>query len=222
MAGPLTITRVDTFDVRFPTARAHDGSDAMNPDPDYSAAYVVLRTGDPSLEGHGFAFTIGEGTEICVAAAIRTLGTHLDRAGLEDAFAGHGGLLAEPHRHQPPALAGPREGRHPPRDRGGPERGLGPVRQDPGRARMAAARGHDARAARRARRLPLPHRRPDTGPGAGHPASSRAGQGRRASRTSSRPATRRTRPPQAGWATTTTRSAGCARKRSTMGSMPSS
>ncbi len=89
MAGSLTITRVETFDVRFPTARAHDGSDAMNPDPDYSTAYVVLHTSGPALEGHGFAFTIGEGTDICVAA-IRTLGTHLDGLILEDAFADMG------------------------------------------------------------------------------------------------------------------------------------
>ena len=114
MAGSLTITRVETFDVRFPTARAHDGSDAMNPDPDYSTAYVILHTGDPTFEGHGFAFTIGEGTDI-VVAAIRTLGTHLEGMDLEEAFADMGAVLPGPHRHQPPALAGPGEGRHPPR-----------------------------------------------------------------------------------------------------------
>ncbi|WP_240670273.1 enolase C-terminal domain-like protein [Actinoplanes solisilvae] len=63
----LRITSVDTYDVRFPTSRELDGSDAMNPDPDYSAAYVVLRT-DTGLEGHGFTFTIGRGNEICKAA----------------------------------------------------------------------------------------------------------------------------------------------------------
>jgi L-fuconate dehydratase len=63
-----TITRVDVSDVRFPTSRARDGSDAMNPDPDYSAAYVVLRTDRPGLEGHGLTFTIGRGNELCVAA----------------------------------------------------------------------------------------------------------------------------------------------------------
>ncbi len=67
---PITITRVDTYDIRFPTSRALDGSDAMNPDPDYSAAYVVLRTDAPNgLEGHGLTFTIGRGNELCVAAA---------------------------------------------------------------------------------------------------------------------------------------------------------
>jgi L-fuconate dehydratase len=67
---------VDVIDVRFPTSRSLDGSDAMNPDPDYSAAYVIVRTdsGD-GLEGHGFTFTIGRGTEVVVAAvgALRPL-----------------------------------------------------------------------------------------------------------------------------------------------------
>jgi L-fuconate dehydratase len=63
------ITAVDTYDIRFPTSRELDGSDAMNPDPDYSAAYVVLRTdAADGHEGHGFAFTIGRGNEVQVAA----------------------------------------------------------------------------------------------------------------------------------------------------------
>jgi L-fuconate dehydratase len=63
------ITALETVDVRFPTSRHLDGSDAMNPHPDYSAAYVIVRTdaGD-GLEGHGFAFTIGRGNEVQVAA----------------------------------------------------------------------------------------------------------------------------------------------------------
>jgi L-fuconate dehydratase len=64
----LKITAMDTYDVRFPTSRELDGSDAMNPDPDYSAAYVVLRTGQPGLDGHGFAFTIGRGNDVQKAA----------------------------------------------------------------------------------------------------------------------------------------------------------
>jgi len=59
------------LDVRFPTSRSLDGSDAMNPDPDYSAAYCILET-DGELEGHGLTFTIGRGNELCVAA-IRAL-----------------------------------------------------------------------------------------------------------------------------------------------------
>ena len=63
------ITALETHDIRFPTSLTLDGSDAMNPDPDYSAAYVVLRTNDPSgLAGHGFAFTIGRGNDVQTAA----------------------------------------------------------------------------------------------------------------------------------------------------------
>ncbi|MEU6510971.1 L-fuconate dehydratase [Streptomyces sp. NPDC046942] len=67
--APAGITAVDTHDIRFPTSRELDGSDAMNPDPDYSAAYVVLRTdAADGLEGHGFVFTIGRGNDVQVAA----------------------------------------------------------------------------------------------------------------------------------------------------------
>ncbi|PZQ56464.1 MAG: L-fuconate dehydratase [Novosphingobium pentaromativorans] len=62
------ITGLRTADIRFPTSLALDGSDAMNPDPDYSAAYVTLETDHPGIEGHGLTFTIGRGNEICVAA----------------------------------------------------------------------------------------------------------------------------------------------------------
>ncbi|MBN9391635.1 MAG: L-fuconate dehydratase [Chloroflexi bacterium] len=66
---PVTITGVTARDIRFPTSRSLDGSDAMNPDPDYSAAYVVLHTDSPAgLEGHGLTFTIGRGNELCVEA----------------------------------------------------------------------------------------------------------------------------------------------------------
>jgi L-fuconate dehydratase len=66
---PTPITRVDAFDIRFPTSRGRHGSDAMHPDPDYSAAYVILRTDHrDGIEGHGLTFTIGRGTELCVAA----------------------------------------------------------------------------------------------------------------------------------------------------------
>jgi L-fuconate dehydratase len=61
------ITGIRTHDLRFPTSEQLDGSDAMNPDPDYSAAYIVLET-DGGHEGHGLTFTIGRGNEICVAA----------------------------------------------------------------------------------------------------------------------------------------------------------
>jgi L-fuconate dehydratase len=67
----VKITRLTVRDIRFPTSRALDGSDAMNPDPDYSAAYVTLETDSP-LTGHGLTFTIGRGNEI-VCLAVQAL-----------------------------------------------------------------------------------------------------------------------------------------------------
>ena len=63
----ITIRDIEVLDLRFPTSRTLDGSDAMNKDPDYSATYVILKT-NTGLEGHGLAFTNGRGNEICVAA----------------------------------------------------------------------------------------------------------------------------------------------------------
>ncbi|MBM4074189.1 MAG: L-fuconate dehydratase [Planctomycetes bacterium] len=66
---PTTITSLTVHDVRFPTSKTLDGSDAMNPDPDYSAAYVVLNTDrSDGLAGHGMTFTIGRGNEIVCQA----------------------------------------------------------------------------------------------------------------------------------------------------------
>jgi L-fuconate dehydratase len=62
-----SITSISTQDVRFPTSLELDGSDAVNVDPDYSAAYVVIRT-DAGDEGHGFVFSCGRGNEILTAA----------------------------------------------------------------------------------------------------------------------------------------------------------
>jgi L-fuconate dehydratase len=83
-ATPARIIAVDTYDIRFPTSRELDGSDAMNPDPDYSAAYVVLRTdAEDGLEGHGFTFTIGRGNDVQVAA-IGALRPHLVGRSVEE------------------------------------------------------------------------------------------------------------------------------------------
>ncbi|MFE7578132.1 enolase C-terminal domain-like protein [Streptomyces sp. NPDC057521] len=76
-----TVTDFEVHDIRFPTSEQLDGSDAMNPDPDYSAAYVVLRTDaagadGEAVEGHGFCFTIGRGNEV-MAAAIEALRPYL-------------------------------------------------------------------------------------------------------------------------------------------------
>ena len=83
------ITGLRTLDVRFPTSRSLDGSDAMNPDPDYSAAYVILDTDGP-FKGHGLTFTIGRGNEICVAAieALRPLVVGQDMARIAVDMAG--------------------------------------------------------------------------------------------------------------------------------------
>ncbi|WEH12733.1 L-fuconate dehydratase [Streptomyces sp. VNUA24] len=91
-ATPARITAVDTYDIRFPTSRELDGSDAMNPDPDYSAAYVVLRTdaGD-GLEGHGFTFTIGRGNDVQVAA-IGALRPHVVGRSVEELCADPGSV----------------------------------------------------------------------------------------------------------------------------------
>jgi L-fuconate dehydratase len=80
-----TITALDALDVRFPTSRSLDGSDAMNPDPDYSAAYAIVRTDDANLTGHGFTFTIGRGNEVCVAA-IEALAPLVVGRSLEEIF----------------------------------------------------------------------------------------------------------------------------------------
>ncbi|MDQ0642931.1 L-fuconate dehydratase [Microbacterium murale] len=71
------IVALDTTDIRFPTSLSLDGSDAMNPDPDYSAAYAVIRTdAEDGIEGHAFVFTIGRGNDVQVAA-IDALAGHL-------------------------------------------------------------------------------------------------------------------------------------------------
>ena len=83
---------LDTYDIRFPTSRSLDGSDAMNPDPDYSAAYLVLRTdADDPLEGHGFTFTIGRGNDVQVAA-INALREHVLGRSVNEVCADPGSL----------------------------------------------------------------------------------------------------------------------------------
>jgi len=83
---------METDDVRFPTSVALDGSDAMNPDPDYSAAYVKLVTDAADGEcGHGFVFTIGRGNDVQLAA-IRSLAGHVVGRGVEEMLDDLGGF----------------------------------------------------------------------------------------------------------------------------------
>lgn len=86
-----TITAVTTHDVRFPTSLSMDGSDAMNKDGDYSAAYVVIHTDDPGLKGYGLTFTIGRGNDLCVEAA-RQRGIPLLGLSVEESVADLGAI----------------------------------------------------------------------------------------------------------------------------------
>jgi L-fuconate dehydratase len=88
----MKITDLKVHDIRFPTSRALDGSDAMNVAPDYSATYVILETNAPEgVSGHGLTFTIGRGNEICVAAA-KSLARQVVGFTLEEIVADMGGF----------------------------------------------------------------------------------------------------------------------------------
>jgi L-fuconate dehydratase len=88
------ITAIDVHDVRFPTSLTQDGSDAMNKDGDYSAAYVVIRTDDPDVSGFGFTFTIGRGNDLCVEAA-RQRGLPLIGRSVDSVVGDLGGIYRE-------------------------------------------------------------------------------------------------------------------------------
>jgi L-fuconate dehydratase len=98
IGGSVFVARIialHTHDVRFPTSRTLDGSDAMNPDPDYSAAYLRLLTdADDGLEGHGFVFTIGRGNDVQVAA-LHALEGHLTGRDVDATLADLGGMWRE-------------------------------------------------------------------------------------------------------------------------------
>jgi L-fuconate dehydratase len=87
------IVALDCYDVRFPTSLEHDGSDAMNTDPDYSAAYAVLRTDAEGLEGDALCFTIGRGNDV-VVAAIAALRQHVVGKYVDDIAGDLGGFSA--------------------------------------------------------------------------------------------------------------------------------
>ncbi|KAI8136986.1 enolase C-terminal domain-like protein [Fennellomyces sp. T-0311] len=74
-----TITNYEVRDIRFPTSQHLDGSDAMNKDPDYSAAYVIFYTDDVHVEGHGMTFTCGRGTEVCCSAIEALAGKFINK-----------------------------------------------------------------------------------------------------------------------------------------------
>jgi L-fuconate dehydratase len=86
----MVITDLEVLDIRFPTSRTQAGSDAVHSDPDYSAAYVILRT-DAGVEGHGLTFTIGRGNEVC-ALAIEAFRGHVVGRRLADITNDFGGF----------------------------------------------------------------------------------------------------------------------------------
>jgi L-fuconate dehydratase len=92
----VIIRALDVLDLRFPTSRTFAGTDAVHVDPDYSAAYVILKT-DSDLEGHGLTFTIGRGNEVVAAAieAFRHLVVGQKLAGITADFAGFWRHLAD-------------------------------------------------------------------------------------------------------------------------------
>jgi L-fuconate dehydratase len=105
-----TILGFDTWDVRFPTSQSLDGSDAMNPAPDYSAAYLVLRTdAADGLAGHAHVFTIGRGNDIALAA-VRALEPLLAGRDLDETLADLGGLSQRLVHDSPLRWLGPERG----------------------------------------------------------------------------------------------------------------
>ena len=91
---PTHISHLRTYDVRFPTSMHLDGSDAMNADPDYSAAYLRIETTDTALSGDAFVFTIGRGNEVQIAA-IKILAEKIAGLDIEYAFENIGAIARE-------------------------------------------------------------------------------------------------------------------------------
>ncbi len=105
-----TILGFETHDVRFPTSRVLDGSDAMNPSPDYSAAALIMRTDAPDgLAGHAHVFTIGRGNDIQLAA-IRAFEPFLAGRDLDETLADLGGLSQRLTGDSPLRWLGPERG----------------------------------------------------------------------------------------------------------------
>jgi len=105
-----TIVAMETHDVRFPTSATHLGSDAMNPSPDYAVAYAILRTnaGD-GLSGHGYAFTIGMGNDVQLAA-VRALEPYVVGVDVEELCADLGGFSRRLVGESPLRWLGPEKG----------------------------------------------------------------------------------------------------------------
>jgi len=105
----LCITGYTVRDIRFPTSGQRHGSDAMNPDPDYSAAYIVLWTDRPGMEGHGLTFTVGRGTEIC-CLALHAIAHHVVGRNLDSITSDFGGFVRSVTRDTQVRWLGPEKG----------------------------------------------------------------------------------------------------------------
>ena len=109
-----TITAVTVQDVRFPTSLTLDGSDAMNKDGDYSAAYVVLHTDDPALAGYGFTFTIGRGNDLVRRGGARSGRCPWSGRDVDELCRDLGAVYRELASDSQLRWLGPGEGRRPP------------------------------------------------------------------------------------------------------------
>lgn len=164
-----TIIALDTHDVRFPTSRELDGSDAMNPDPDYSAAYVVLRTDAPDdLAGYGLVFTIGRGNDV-QTAAVAALAEHVVGLSVEEVIADLGAFARRLTNDSQLRWLGP--------EKGVMHMAIGAVinaawdlAARAAKAAVALHRRAQPGTAGRHHRLPLPHRRAHPRRSAGNPA----------------------------------------------------
>ncbi|XP_065182621.1 mitochondrial enolase superfamily member 1-like [Sycon ciliatum] len=107
--APFTISKMEVKDVRFPTSKGKHGSDAMHKDPDYSAAYVVLHAEGTELKGHGFTFTLGQGTDI-VTTAVRGLEQFVVGRRLENIYNAFGAYWRELTSHSQLRWIGPEKG----------------------------------------------------------------------------------------------------------------
>jgi L-fuconate dehydratase len=103
-----TFRNFEVHDVRFPTSRERDGSDAMNPDPDYSAAYLVIHTSSGDT-GHGLVFTIGRGNEV-VVASIRAVESLVTGLNVDDVLSDMGGFFRRLTRDSQFRWLGPEKG----------------------------------------------------------------------------------------------------------------
>ncbi|WP_279579877.1 enolase-like domain-containing protein [Fodinicola feengrottensis] len=157
------ISALTVSDVRFPTSRELDGSDAMNPDPDYSAAYLTLHTeADPVA--YSLVFTIGRGNDV-VAAAVESLSPYIVGRDVDELCDDLGGFFPALWftTRLATSLAGPGKGRHAHGDRVPGQRRLGPRLPASRQTAMEVFGRSQPPRAGRAGRFPLSDRRVDPG-----------------------------------------------------------